>query len=70
MDMVFPRKIKTQFVTNDKGRKVAVVIPIKEYEELMEDMIDLAACIECRDDESLPWEQVKKELIANGILQA
>lgn len=70
MDMVFPRKVKTQFVTNDKGRKVAVVIPIKEYEELMEDMIDLAACLEHRDDESVPWEQVKKELIANGILQA
>ncbi len=70
MDMVFPRKVKTQFVTNDKGRKVAVVIPIKEYEELMEDMIDLATCIERRNDESLPWEQVKKELIADGILQA
>jgi len=70
MSTVFPRKVKTQFVTNDKGRRVAVVIPIKEYEELMEDMIDLAACIERRNDESVPWEQVKKELIANGTLQA
>jgi hypothetical protein len=69
MDITFPRKIKTKFVTNDKGRKVAVVIPIKEYEDLTEDMIDLAACIERRNDESLPWEQVKKELIADGTLQ-
>lgn len=47
-----------------------MVIPIKEYEELMEDMMDLAACIDRRTDESLPWEQVKTELIADGILQA
>ena len=70
MKTLLPPKIKTQFVTNEKGRKVAVVIPIKEYEELMEDLIDLAACIERRDDETLPWEQVKKDLIADGILQA
>ena len=50
MDMVFPRKVKTQFVTNEKGRKVAVVIPIKEYE-------------------SIPWEQMKANLVADGILQ-
>ncbi len=63
MDMVFPRKVKTQFVTNDKGRKVAVVIPIKEYEELMEDLEDLAAIARQRDDdETIPFEEVMRKL--------
>ena len=30
-----------QFVTNDVGKKVAVILPIKEYERMMEDLDDL-----------------------------
>ncbi|MEO8085721.1 MAG: type II toxin-antitoxin system prevent-host-death family antitoxin [Bacteroidota bacterium] len=30
-----------QFVTTDDGKKVAVILPIKEYEKLMEEMEDL-----------------------------
>ena len=33
----------TQFLTDDRGQKVAVVIPIADYESLMEDVADLAA---------------------------
>ena len=58
----------TQFVTNAKGEKVAALTPIKEYEELMEDLTDIAACLELRDEETIPWEQVKKELIEEGVL--
>ncbi len=47
----------TQFVTNAKGKKVAALIPIKEYEELMEDLIDIAACLELRDEETIPWSR-------------
>ncbi len=64
----FPREISTEFLTDFKGKKVAVVIPIGEYEELMEDMIDLAACLERRNEGTFPWEQLKKELIADGVL--
>lgn len=52
----------TKFLTDKKGKKIAAVIPIKEYEEMMEDLIDLAAIVERRNDETIPWEQVKKEL--------
>jgi PHD/YefM family antitoxin component YafN of YafNO toxin-antitoxin module len=31
----------TQFLTNEKGEKVAVVIPIKEYEQLLEELEEL-----------------------------
>jgi hypothetical protein len=34
-------KEPTQFLTNEKGEKVAVVIGIKEYEKLLEELEDL-----------------------------
>ncbi len=58
----------TQFLTDDHGQKVAVVIPIGDYEELMEDVADLAAVAERRDDERLSLADVKKQLIADGLL--
>jgi hypothetical protein len=54
--------MSTKFLTDKSGKKIAAVIPIKEYEEMMEDLIDIAACAERRDEETIPWEQVKKEL--------
>ena len=62
--------MSTQFVVDEKGEKVAAIIPIEEYHELMEDLEDLAAIAERRDEETVPWEEVKKELIANGLLSA
>jgi PHD/YefM family antitoxin component YafN of YafNO toxin-antitoxin module len=32
----------TQFLTDSRGAKVAVVLPVEEYEALMEDLQDLA----------------------------
>ena len=61
--------MKTQFLTNAKGKVVSAVIPIKEYEEMMEDLIDLAACLEVRDEETIPWEQVKREIFGDAVLQ-
>jgi hypothetical protein len=35
-------KEPTQFLTNAKGEKIAVVISIEEYEKILEDLEDLA----------------------------
>ena len=58
----------TQFLTDDAGRKVAVVIPIADYESLMEDVEDLAVAAERRDEERVPLEIVKDRLVADGLL--
>lgn len=60
--------MSTKFITDKKGKKIAAVIPIKEYEEMMEDLIDLAACLEVRDEDTIPWEQVKKEIFGDAVL--
>lgn len=33
--------MKTQFVTDDHGKKLAVILPIKDYEKILEDLEDL-----------------------------
>lgn len=57
-----------QYLTDDQGQKVAVVIPIADYEALMEDVADLAAVAERRDDERISFAELKKQLVADGLL--
>lgn len=33
--------MRTQFVTDGQGKKVAVILPIKEYKKMMEDLEEL-----------------------------
>ena len=54
--------MKTQFLTDKNGRKIAAVVPIEEYAELMEDLEDLAAIARQRSDKGVPMEDVLKEL--------
>ncbi len=61
--------MNTQYITDDRGDKLAVVIPLSDYEELMEDVSDLAAVAERRDEETVQLSEVKKKLIADGLLQ-
>lgn len=58
----------TQFLTDDRGQKVAVVIPIADYESLMEDIADLAAVAERRDDARISLNELKEHLTADGLL--
>ncbi len=58
----------TQFLTDGSGTKVAAVIPIDEYEELMEDLNDLAVVAERRDEPRVSFEEVKRRLKADGHL--
>jgi len=56
-----------QFLTNKKGRKTAVVLPINDYEKLLEDLDDLAVIAERRDEETIPHTEFKKGLKRNGL---
>ena len=33
--------MKAQYVTNDKGKKVAVILPLKEYEKMIATLEDI-----------------------------
>ena len=63
-----------EYVVDEKGQRTAVLVPVAEYEALLEaaeDLADLRAADEARVEggEAVPWEQVKAELRAKGILR-
>jgi PHD/YefM family antitoxin component YafN of YafNO toxin-antitoxin module len=60
--------VTTQYLTDERGEKVAVVIPIADFDALMEDVADLACVAERRDEERISLEEVKKQLAADGLI--
>ena len=59
---------EVQYVVNEKGEKVAVIIPIEEFEELLEDLHDLAVVAERRDEPTVSFEEVKRRLKSRGLI--
>jgi PHD/YefM family antitoxin component YafN of YafNO toxin-antitoxin module len=53
---------KPQFITNTEGKKISVILPLADYQELMEDLEDLATIAERKDEVSIPFEAALKEI--------
>ena len=53
---------KRRFVVTEKGRKTGVLLSLKEYKALLEDLRDLAIIAERKAEPSKPFEVVKREL--------
>jgi PHD/YefM family antitoxin component YafN of YafNO toxin-antitoxin module len=51
-----------QYVVNENGEKVAIILPIEEYEKMKEDLHDLAIVAERRDEKTISFEEMKKIL--------
>ncbi len=56
------------FVLDDKGQKVAVMLDLKKYGELWEDIYDSLLAHERADEPRESWEFVKKRLQEQGKL--
>ncbi|MBT9142282.1 MAG: hypothetical protein DDT29_00676 [Dehalococcoidia bacterium] len=61
-------KFQERYIVDEKGQKTAVVLPVEEYEELLEDLHDLAIIAERRDEPIIAFEELKKRLKENGLL--
>ena len=48
------------------GKPTAVILPIAEYEELLEDLHDLAVIARHKDEPLMPLAEVKRRLKRNG----
>ena len=59
-----------QYIISDKGKKTAVVLSVKEYERLLEDIHDLAVVAERREEPKIKLEELKRRLRADGLLQS
>jgi hypothetical protein len=62
------KKLEIEYVTNGAGEKTAVIVPIDSFEELMEDIVDLAAAAERREEPGIPHEQLLTDLEQGGLL--
>ena len=61
-------KSKAQYIVDEKGQKTAVVLPVEEYEELLEDLHDLAVIADRRDEPTVSFEELGKRLKEDGLL--
>ena len=59
-----------QYLTDQTGKKTAVVLPISDYEKLLEDLEDLATLAERREEPTMLHEQFKADLKRDGILSS
>ena len=57
-----------KFVTDSAGRQTSVILPIKEYNGLLEDLDDLIVVAERANEPTVSHEQVVKELKSDGYL--
>jgi len=56
------RTIKEKFIVNKNGKKTEVILDIDEYEELLEDLHDLAVIAERKDEATTEFSEVMKKL--------
>jgi hypothetical protein len=59
-----------QFVTDEKGRKVAIQIDLKKYGAILEDFWDGLVSESRRKEKGIPFEKVKADLVKRGRLRA
>ncbi|KUG05594.1 hypothetical protein ASZ90_016978 [hydrocarbon metagenome] len=52
-----------QYVVDEKGNKIAVILPLTEYQQLREDLHDLAMVAERRDEDTLTLAELKKRVL-------
>ncbi len=51
-----------QFIVDNNGNKSAVILPIDDYNDLMEDLHDLATIAERKDKKVISFEEMEKRL--------
>jgi hypothetical protein len=57
-----------QFVVDPKGKKTGVILPLREYQKLQEDLHDLAVVAERRSEKPISAEAMKRRLKKDGLL--
>ena len=60
--------LRGRYVTNRQGKKTGVVLSLKRYSRLMEDLHDLAVVAERRNEKSVAADEMKKRLHKRGLL--
>ena len=57
-----------QYIVDPNGKKTAVILPLKRYRELMEDLHDLAMVADRRKERSISLDEMRRRLKKDGLL--
>lgn len=57
-----------QYVVDSKGKRTGVILSLRRYERLLEDLHDLAVVAERREEDTLSLEEVRRRLEEDGII--
>jgi hypothetical protein len=50
------------YITNESGKKISVILPIKDYLQMVEDLHDLAVIAERKEEGTISLADLKKQL--------
>jgi hypothetical protein len=62
------KELNLQYITDEKGQKTAVIMKLADFEELIEDIEDLAIVAKRRDEKTISHETLLSELKADGTI--
>lgn len=66
--MATTENLHQKFVMDSEGHKTEVILPIEEFNELLEDLHDLAVIAERKDESTISHEKAKEELKGDGYI--
>ncbi len=66
--MIDVKQLDLQYVTNQAGEKTAVILSLAEFTNLLEDLEDLAAIAERRNEPTITHDALLAELKQDGLI--
>jgi hypothetical protein len=61
-------ELHPQYVTNHSGKKISVILSIAEFNELIEDLKDLAIVAKRREEPTISHKKLLAELKKDGLI--
>lgn len=61
-------ELHPQYITDENGERKSVILPMSEFEELIEDIEDLATVAERREEPTISHEDLVAELKKDGLI--
>ncbi len=56
-------KTEEQFITNQRGQKIAIVLPLKTFEKIQEDLHDLSIIAERKKEKTISFKEMKAKFL-------
>jgi len=66
--MIRLKNVNPHYIMDDKGKKKSVILSISKFQELIEDIEDLAILAERRDEPTISHKEILLELKNDGLI--